>query len=304
MGLRRVPATGVRRWRAANRPGRRPAGAAPRRGARRHRPPRDGAPSRRRRGPGTWMTTLVVPGRSRITARNASMAPTIRSDGTLPANRTCRVVPGPASMGSSAVASATIRARASSGTDGSSSVSGALSRRRPLTWTPVRLGRWPAGLSGPAPPRLPRRAAARRTGRALPSRPRRRPIPSRRPVRPAPARPGPAAGHRSPPRGARSHARCRCLGRGPEPRRPPRSPAATCRAKASSPAAAAASQSTARSASRETSSLLWSTRPATSRISPSRQVVPSARRAAGRRRPRSSPAGPRGSRWPWSPWPW
>ena len=35
-------------------------------------------------GPGTWMTTRVAPGRSRMTVLNASMAPTTRSLGALP----------------------------------------------------------------------------------------------------------------------------------------------------------------------------------------------------------------------------
>ena len=70
------------------------------------------------------MTTRVAPGRSRSSALNVSIAPTTRSLGASPANRTWRTVSGPASTGASAVASATIRARASSGTAGSSSIVG------------------------------------------------------------------------------------------------------------------------------------------------------------------------------------
>src|SRR5512146_192167 len=69
------------------------------------------------------MITRVSPGRSRRTALNDSIAPTTRSVGAVPANRTWRTVCGPASVGAPAVASATIRARASSGTGGDSSCS-------------------------------------------------------------------------------------------------------------------------------------------------------------------------------------
>src|SRR5512143_1229645 len=81
------------------------------------------------------MITRVSPGRSRRTALNDSIAPTTRSVGAVPANRTWSTACAPASVGAAAVASATIRARTSSGTGGESSCSSA-------AWGPPGRSRW------------------------------------------------------------------------------------------------------------------------------------------------------------------
>ena len=121
-------------------------------------------------------------------------------------------------------------------------------------------------------------AAARRTGRSRLGLAGARPTATARPARP-PRRRGPrapAAVRRSCPDRLRSRCRSHCPlpYRPPEPRPRERSPAATSRANASGPRATASSQSSTRSASSETSSPRWSTRPATRRIDPSRQIGP------------------------------
>src|SRR6476469_5932082 len=196
-------------------------------------------------GAGTWMTTRVAPGRASMSDLNASIASTSRSGAAADANRTWRTVSGPASSGASDVAAATIVARASSGTAGSSSRSTA-SAERPGSVTYVGTGSAGA-IRGKVPPGSDRVGDTNATGPP--------------PDVGAPTATGTRSGRPGPTgTGVR---------RTP---RPPRSPAATSRANASGPFATASSQSATTSARTETSSPLWSTRPATRRIAPSRQI--------------------------------
>ena len=212
------------RWPGAGRRPPPPAAAGPRRRAPCRRRRRGAAPSagrRHRPGPGTWMTTRVLPGRSRRRALSCSMALTSRSGAAARSKRTWRTVSGPAStrgigrrVGDDAGAGLVRHGRLLA------------ARRRSRRWRrpargtsgwarPGRCGAWP-----PAVGRRHRTPASRhRLGDGHGHRGRRR-----RPGSRTRARPRPAAG----------------AGR---PRRPPRSPAATSRAKASGPRAAASSQS-------------------------------------------------------------
>ncbi len=227
-------------------------------------------------------TTRVAPGRSRSSdlellhrADQPVRVPRRRS------NRTWRTASGPASTGASAVASATIRARASSGTAGSSRLVVAAGRgRRAVEIGRDRLGRgdprqlggrWPVAVLAPRGDADQRRArASRRHGD--------------RGDRPDRARPRPAGGGRAAttaiPGGDLAGERLRAA----RPRRRPSRPRGRRAARPPRPCG----------------------RPARRRAGSRRRARSgrSSRTGAGRRRPRSSPGGPRGSRWPSSPGAW